>query len=188
MSEAHTSASLDEHLDGLAARMRYLHVSRIAEMPRVELYLEQVLAIVSSELDLIALPGEVTITGPMVNSYVKRKIVPAPTNRRYTRRHLASLLFVCSFKRVFSIAQVEELLGSMNDAGIDMAAAYDCLVDAFESALADLFGGNGSGAAAAHAEVSLGGGEQLDRLLSAAVLSLANKVYAEQTLALMREQ
>ena len=185
MTEVARQASMDERLAELSRRMLDLHISRIGEMPRVELYLEQVLSTVSAELSLISLPNETTITGPMVNSYVKRRIVPAPTNRRYTRRHLATLLFVCSFKRVFSIAQVEALLNSMWSAGIDMAGAYDGLVDAFEHALADLFSGGGGGAAAAHAEVSLGGGAALDQLLSAAILALANKVYAEQTLAII---
>lgn len=174
----------EKRLGELAQRMRSLHISRIGEMPRVGLYLYQVLEIVSGELELISVPGETTITGSMVNNYVKRKIVPAPTNKRYTRRHLATLLFVCSFKRVFSIAQVEKMLLAMYGEGIDMSAAYDGLVDAFELALSELFSGGGGGAAAARAEVSLGGSAELDRLLSAAVLALANKVYAEQTLAL----
>ena len=75
--------TLDE--DGaraLARRMREAHIMRIDEMPRIELYLDQVLALVSQSLSFMALPGEELITGSMVNNYVKQRVVPAPRRRR----------------------------------------------------------------------------------------------------------
>ncbi len=66
--------TLDE--DGaraLARRMREAHIMRIDEMPRIELYLDQVLALVSQSLSFMALPGEELITGSMVNNYVKQR-------------------------------------------------------------------------------------------------------------------
>ena len=62
----------------LSERMAHVHISRISELPRIELYLDQVLAIVAGELAPVMLPGEVAITGSMVNNYVKQKVVPAP--------------------------------------------------------------------------------------------------------------
>ena len=93
----------------LSQRVRTLHIARIDEMPRIDLYLDQVLSLVSEELSFMALPGEMLLTGSMVNNYVKQKLVPAPARRRYTRRHVATLIFVCAFKRVFSISEVKDL-------------------------------------------------------------------------------
>lgn len=118
--------TLDE--DGaraLARRMREAHIMRIDEMPRIELYLDQVLALVSQSLSFMALPGEELITGSMVNNYVKQRVVPAPRRRRYTRRHVATLTFVCAFKRVFSINEIKALYEACIDEGVNVASAYD---------------------------------------------------------------
>ena len=107
--EGGSNMTLDEDdARALARRMREAHIMRIDEMPRIELYLDQVLALVSQSLSFMALPGEELITGSMVNNYVKQRVVPAPRRRRYTRRHVATLTFVCAFKRVFSINEIKE--------------------------------------------------------------------------------
>ena len=136
--------TLDE--DGahaLARRMREAHIMRIDEMPRIELYLDQVLALVSQSLSFMALPGEELITGSMVNNYVKQRVVPAPRRRRYTRRHVATLTFVCAFKRVFSINEIKALYEACIDEGVNVASAYDELAGALEQAVAQRFEGEG---------------------------------------------
>ena len=174
----------------LAERMGALHITRIGEMPRIELYLDQVLTLVTQELEFMQVPGDAVVTGSMVNNYVKQGVIPAPRKKRYTRRHLASLLFVCAFKRVFSIAQVKQLMERIYASGADLAWLYDeacCLLErslaaCFDDAAADEFlreGGPGLGEAA---ERSLD--LELECLIEASVASLATKVYVEQTLLL----
>lgn len=212
----------DEALDELVGRMQAIHISRIDEMPRIELYLDQVLSLVCDELSFMALPGEVLLTGSMVNNYVKQRIVPAPTHRRYTRRHVATLLFVCAFKRVFSISEVKALYRACVERGINVASTYDDLVAAVERALAARFSAFAAGfsdeaacvghaaadgqdvpVAAAHAAVGTRDvpvcpahavtlrdasgavvAPDLDRLMSAGVEAVADKVFVEQVLAL----
>ena len=174
----------------LAERMGALHITRIGEMPRIELYLDQVLTLVTQELEFMQVPGDAVVTGSMVNNYVKQGVIPAPRKKRYTRRHLASLLFVCAFKRVFSIAQVKQLMERIYASGADLAWLYDeacCLLErslaaCFDDAAADELlreGGAGLGEAA---ERSLD--PELERLIEASVASLATRVYVEQTLLL----
>ena len=160
----------------LSERMAHVHISRISELPRIELYLDQVLAIVAGELAPVMLPGEVAITGSMVNNYVKQKVVPAPRRKRYTRRHVASLLFVTAMKRVYSIGQIASMMGM-----IDM---YDEVVALLEQSLAQRFC---DGAPAAEPRLTEAPAE-LAHVLEAAVASLAAKVYVEQTLALQDER
>ena len=175
----------------LSERMTHVHISRISELPRIELYLDQVLAIVADELAPVMLPGEVAITGSMVNNYVKQRLVCAPKRKRYTRRHVASLLFICAFKRVYSIAQLKRIMGMIEEAHVDAGALYDEVVSALECALAEQFAVGPDFVAPvveptirpldeAGREVAPG----LARVLEAAVASLAAKVYVEQTLAL----
>ena len=174
----------------LAERMGALHITRIGEMPRIELYLDQVLTLVTQELEFMQVPGDAVVTGSMVNNYVKQGVIPAPRKKRYTRRHLASLLFVCAFKRVFSIAQVKQLMERIYASGADLAWLYDAACDLLERSLAACFddaaadeflreGGPGLGEAA---ERSLD--PELERLIEASVASLATRVYVEQTLLL----
>ena len=169
----------------LAERMGSIHIARIDEMPRIELYLDQVLSIVCNELSFMALPGEELLTGSMVNNYVKKRVVPPPVRRRYTRRHVATLIFVCAFKRVFSISEVHDAYEACVREGVDVASTYDELVGALERTLATRFGGEGPDCMAAPqvalrdasgAEVAPG----LALVMSAGVEAVADKVYVEQ--------
>ena len=172
----------------LAERMGSLHITRINEMPRIELYLDQLLTLVTRELAFMQVPGEAVATGSMVNNYVKQGVIPAPRKKRYTRRHLASLLFVCAFKRVFSIAQVKQLMERVYASGADLAWLYDAACSLLERSLAACFSpdrGNvppdpGIGAPPGEKDLD----PELARLIEAAVASLATKVYVEQTLLL----
>lgn len=175
--------------DDLAARMKSVHIYRVAEMPRIELYLDQVLTLVADELSFMALPNEQLLTGSMVNNYVKQRLMPAPKRKRYNSEQLATLLFICAFKRVYSIAQLAQIMEMVHAAGVDMEALYDEVCAALESSLAEQFA-VGPDFVAPVIEprirpVNDAGEEvapELARLLEAAVASLAAKVYVEQTL------
>lgn len=180
----------EEQLRGLAEQMRTVHISRISEMPKIELYLDQLLTLVSQELAFMEVPGETLVTGSMVNNYVKQGVIPAPRKKRYTRRHVASLLFVCALKRVFSISQVSELAALIWTSGLDLEALYDRVCAALEDALVRRFTPAASDGAPAASVLELvdEAGEpaapELAWLLQAAVDALAAKVAVEQTLLL----
>lgn len=116
-----------------------LHISRIDEMPRIELYLDQVLSIVSTELAPLYVLGEKVVTGSMVNNYVKQRIMPAPNRKRYTRRHLPYLMFVCCLKRILSISQIAQLIDLGKRCELDVSHTYDEFATALEGALAARF-------------------------------------------------
>jgi len=172
----------------LVRNMQALHISRIDEMPRIELYLDQVLSIVSTELAPLYEPGEKIITGSMVNNYVKQHVMPAPTRKRYTRRHLTSLLFVCALKRVLSIAQVAQLLELCREARIDFPRAYDSMCDGIEHMLAACFTDGISHVTMPELELYDVDGQpvtgQLEALLHSSLGLIANSVYVEKLLAL----
>lgn len=172
----------------LAARMRAVHIARVAELPRIELYLDQVITLVSQELAFMTLPGETLVTGSMVNNYVKQGVIPAPHRKRYTRRHVAPLVFVCALKRVFSIAQVKSLMELVQASGCDLGTLYDDTCALFEEALAACFSPAAAPPAPEAAPADAPAPDDgLSRLLDAAVAALATKVYVEQTLCALAE-
>lgn len=176
----------------LAERMTSIHISRFSELPRIELYLDQLLSLVDDELSFMRLPDEgPLVTGSMVNNYVKRHAVPAPVKHRYTRRHICYVTCVCLFKRALSIEQVTRLIGYVEEENLDLAHTYDELCAALECALAEQFAvGPDFVAPAVEPVIDLRDAtgakvdSPLDRTIEAAVVSLAAKIYVEQVLAL----
>lgn len=187
--ELRAASASEDDLRSLAERMRSVHISRIREMPRIELYLDQLLTLVSQELEFMQVPGETLVTGSMVNNYVKQGVIPAPRKKRYTRRHVASLLFVCALKRVFSISQVSQIAALIWSSELDLEALYDSSCAALEAALARRFspGGEPAGQESSLVLLDKDGGPAetgLAWLLQAAMDALADKVAVEQVLLL----
>ena len=185
----------NEARDELILKMTTLHISRIEEMPRIELYLDQLLSIISTELAPFYDSDEKIVTGSMVNNYVKQRVIPAPARRRYTHRHVASLIIVCSLKRVLSIAQVSQLIALCEENGFELTHMYDTLVYAFEQDIAVRFANvkaKGPIVAEMHdspiRSLVNQDGRSIDAwlatLLESTVSLLANKVYVEKLLAL----
>lgn len=83
------------------------HCSRCAELPSLELYMDQVLVVVQGALSPLADGDEKLITNSMVNNYVKKHIIPAPRNKKYNRVHLMWLVALCALKKAMSIPEIE---------------------------------------------------------------------------------
>jgi len=170
----------------LFSHMASIHVSRYSELPRLDLYLDQLLTLVQEELSFMSVPGETVLTGSMVNNYVKLKLIPAPEKKRYSRDHVAYLVFVCSLKRVFSIAQVQQLIGLGREADVDLEQSYDEMCRALEEAMAARFSMDAPVPGAVHLADKAGApvSPEVSDLLQAALSALADKVYVEQLIAL----
>ncbi len=170
----------------LFSHMASIHVSRYSELPRLDLYLDQLLTLVQEELSFMSVPGETVLTGSMVNNYVKLKLIPAPEKKRYSRDHVAYLVFVCSLKRVFSIAQVQQLIGLGREADVDLEQSYDEMCRALEEAMAARFSMAAPVPVAVHLADKAGApvSPEVSDLLQAALSALADKVYVEQLIAL----
>ena len=83
---------------------------RWRDLPDLELYMDQVLAL--TERYLCACPGLDSrgLTAAMVNNYVKLGVLPAPQRKRYSRAQLARLLVICVLKPVLPIASIKKLV------------------------------------------------------------------------------
>ncbi len=80
------------------------------ELPRLDLYMDQVVTLMESYLSAYQKPGDKLITPSMINNYVKLGVIPKPFKKRYNHIHLAYLAMVCSLKQVLSISVIQKLL------------------------------------------------------------------------------
>ena len=67
------------------------HIPRYEDLPDIELYMDQVLALINKQLFIIS-NNENVITPSMVNNYVKFGLIPSPKGKRYTRKHLCYMI------------------------------------------------------------------------------------------------
>ncbi len=176
------------------AFVQTLHFPRYRELPAIELYMDQVLTYVDDQLRPLLPEGEKLLTSSMVNNYVKQKLIPMPTQKRYGREHVALLIFICLMKRSVSIADIQRLF-TMQAAASSTERAYDFFCTAAEESLRSLFCGttrarnlsewaieDPSGFAFS-LRIAQADALSLERkMVIAAATTIANKVYLEKCL------
>jgi DNA-binding transcriptional MerR regulator len=81
-------------------------------LPGLELYMDQVVSLLNGYLGF--LPKEVgmdaVVTAAAVNNYVRKKIIPPPVKKKYSKIHLAYLLMICSLKNSVSISYIQQVI------------------------------------------------------------------------------
>ncbi|MDD6736496.1 MAG: DUF1836 domain-containing protein [Clostridiales bacterium] len=82
------------------------------ELPGIDLYMDQVIEIVNGYIKTLGfLMGEGSeITKPMINNYVKLKMMPAPEKKKYSRTHIAYIIIICILKQTLNIATIQKLI------------------------------------------------------------------------------
>ena len=94
---------------------RFLDSYRLPEwddLPQIDLYLDQVIALVNQYLGFFVYDPteEKLLTPSMVNNYVKLRLIPPPSRKKYARKHIALLLMICTFKPSLSMAAMSFML------------------------------------------------------------------------------
>lgn len=120
--------------------IRTLRLARYAELPPIDLYMDQLLTYVEEHLRPLVSADEKLLTSSMVNNYVKQHVIPTPQRKRYTRDHIAYLIAICLLKRTFSISDIKRLLEAQA-ATHDANRAYDFFCTTIEESLRVLFCG-----------------------------------------------
>ena len=80
------------------------------ELPDIELYMDQVVTLMTKYFGGLSAPDEPTLTPSMINNYVKNGIIPAPVKKKYSRTHLLQLIIICVMKPVLPIADISLLI------------------------------------------------------------------------------
>lgn len=80
-------------------------------LPDLDLYMDQVLTYLDKQLKLFTISSlDKAITSSMINNYVKGNVIDMPVGKKYSKIHLAKILEVNALKRVFSIAEIKQVL------------------------------------------------------------------------------
>ena len=151
------------------------HCPRYEELPAIELYMDQVIQILSHTITALFGPED-AVTGAMINNYVKHKVIPAPIKKKYSRDHLCRLLFICILKRVFSISEISELLVWQQNT-CDISLAYNTFCIELENALKAVF----THTSIPPTEVSPERHREI-AVMHSMSLAIAHKVYVQQEL------
>lgn len=121
-----------------AQKLVELHLPRYNEIPRIDLYMDQLINYLEETLAPLYGLSDKIITRSMVNNYVKQGVLAAASGKKYTRAHVAYLIVICTLKQTFSIAEIESLIQAQIES-FDTRVAYDYFCDTFETALHALF-------------------------------------------------
>ncbi|MEI6100892.1 MAG: DUF1836 domain-containing protein [Eubacteriales bacterium] len=91
------------------------HCPRWSELPDVPLYMDQVVETVKKALDLFSDGTEPVITAPMINNYVRQKLIDPLVNKKYVKDHITELIVISFFKRSFSMMEIKSVTMAMID-------------------------------------------------------------------------
>ena len=149
---------------------------RFAELPEMELYMEQVINTIDRRLWLFAENQEGKFaTASMVNNYVKSKLISAPVKKKYTREQLARLLLVFILKRIFSITEINAFLQYL-DSKDNFVYCYNSFCLLLENTMRLVFAGDPD------EDV------KVDEVVETTVWALSAKFYAQYLLEEKREK
>ena len=113
---------------------------RYDTLPHINLYLEQVI----DEVVFILKPvfgdnKDKWITPAMVGNYVKQGLIPRPIGKKYSKDHIAYLIYISIAKQVLSMGEIKSLM-DMQKETYPIGVAYDYFCSQFENMLHDIFG------------------------------------------------
>ena len=83
---------------------------RWEQLPRIALYMDQVLLVINQALEPLAVSDGPAVTGTMINNYVKMKLAPPAEKKKYDRDHMARFMMICLMKKVLSMAEIAAVL------------------------------------------------------------------------------
>lgn len=81
------------------------------QIPDLGLYMDQVITFITRLYE--PLYGETTkgyLSAPMINNYVKNKLIPRPTGKKYSRLQIAMLIMIVALKRVCTMEDIRTML------------------------------------------------------------------------------
>ena len=83
-------------------------------LPDIDLYMDQVITWLERQMSIISSPHEEkNITPAMINNYVKSRVIPRPSKKKYTREHLVYMMAILNLKQVLSLSDIPRLLSQI---------------------------------------------------------------------------
>lgn len=98
------------------------------QIPDLGLYMDQVITFITRVYE--PLYGDTTkgyLSAPMINNYVKNKLIPRPTGKKYSRMQIAMLIMIVSLKRVCMMEDIREMLRFEDEADVQQLYERFCI-------------------------------------------------------------
>lgn len=107
----------DDLLNSILASLDRVEHIDPADIPNIDLYMDQVTTFIDSRLQSSArYPGQDKIlTKTMINNYAKNDLLPPPVKKKYSREHVMLLVFIYYYKGILSINDIQTLLGPITE-------------------------------------------------------------------------
>ena len=89
------------------------------QIPDLGLYMDQVITFITRLYE--PLYSETTkgyLSAPMINNYVKNKLIPRPTGKKYSRLQIAMLIMIVALKRVCTMEDIRAMLQVNDEEGV----------------------------------------------------------------------
>ena len=102
------------------------------QIPDLGLYMDQVITFIGRMYQPVY--GEDIksyISAPMINNYVKGKLIPRPTGKKYGREQIALLIMIVALKQVASMDEIRRMLAPTDD--VPVSALYDGFCERFST-------------------------------------------------------
>lgn len=165
---------------------------RWESFPDIELYMDQVVAVMEKALELYNKGGSEEsklITPSIINNYVKLKIIPAPHKKRYNREHLAYLVMICILKQTLAISSIVKIIET-NLETKSIKELYNEFCSIYENVIPFVNMGENfiEGDTQSEFEVLEKSDDMNGFILKSAILSTAGKFICEEMLLAMNTQ
>lgn len=123
-------------LNSILESISQINYIKSADIPNVDLYMDQVTTFMEGQLKSSKRYEEDKIlTKTMINNYAKNNLLPPPVKKKYTKEHLLVLTFIYYFKNILSIKDIETLLRPITEKYFQTDESFN-LVNIYEEVCA----------------------------------------------------
>lgn len=137
--------NMDELLDSMLQGISKMDYVRSADIPNIELYMDQVTSFMDEQLNSSKrYEDDKILTKTMINNYAKNHLLPPPVKKKYSKEHVIVMIFIYYFKTILSIKDIETILSPItekyfdSDQAIDIASIYEEVCNTAKKQIHDL--------------------------------------------------
>ncbi len=103
-------------LNSILASLARIDYVKPADLPNIDLYMDQVTTFMDQQLASSKRYEEDKIlTKTMINNYAKNNLLPPPIKKKYSKEHVLMLIFIYYFKSILSISDIQAILNPITE-------------------------------------------------------------------------
>ncbi len=112
------------------------------QIPDFGLYMDQVITFIARIYEPLY-GGDISgyLSPSMINNYVKGRLIPRPTGKKYSREQIALLTMIVALKQTCSMEDIRHMLSHQE--GLSIEALYTSFSTRFERVIQSIYGGAG---------------------------------------------